>query len=199
MVYARWPVLSLSLLFTTFVGFQKKGQALAATNWTQKFEVQAECKPHSQVTIPTALQMHIYFQELSSELTALADVTFPGNIERNVGIRGNFLSQAAGWVSFDIPGPKIEGSFFCQDLNKTSLSEVNIEQAESIRISLSNNPQSRQALPSMKKQTSKLTLSQTKNKAHYEAGAGTAAPYWFSVSFRFSDEKDGKALISYQF
>lgn len=171
----------------------------------KRFFAKADCQAHSSVSFPNQIKLAVtFFTSNTGEAAVSGSLSTPSELSAastyHETIMGNFLNQEA-WVMFVVPGPSLSGEFFCQNLDESKVSEVNLHQGQHTRLRVSQAAQAKKSkIPALKGEKTLLTLRKDPTSATYRAGAKTANPYWLEIYYNFyQPHSQGDSQLEYRF
>lgn len=169
---------------------------------SEEFSVWARCDPHSQVSVPQQIWVQVTFGSSSTSPTAIATMSSFGS--RGLESRSTtplWGTPQKGWVAFVFEGPPIEGNYYCQTdwgNKRAHLSYVTHPKIK-MYLSLDGQPTTQEMDPALQGSRSILSIPPTPGSTTYQAGAGSAAPYWLEVAIPVYDSPSTSTTMYNEF
>lgn len=169
---------------------------------SEEFSVWARCDPHSQVTVPQQINIQIAFSSGISGPTAVATMSSFGN--RSFETRSNtplWGTPQKGWVAFVLEGPPITGNYYCQTDWGNKRVHLSYVPNPKIKMYLSpdGQPTALEMDPALQGSRSTLSIPPAPGSITYEAGAGSAAPYWLELAIPVYDSQSTSTTMYNEF
>ncbi len=163
------------------------------------FEVAASCLPHSEIDLPSSLQLKYGF--VGTAQASSIEATLRTGIDLYEPSDAKFGVPERGWVSIIFPGPVIRVNLYCQNIADSQPFYLSADRFSRMRIYLSRNGSfSQEELASSQTiQKSELRVSGSgRYKNEFAFGKDTDQPYWLQFGLSFAEPLSLDGRINFE-
>lgn len=173
----------LSVLIGGFFWILHNMQSSDAASDQMDFEVSAQCLPHSEINIPSFLQMQYGF--VGDAQGSVVHSLLRTGSEDIPHMAFRFGTPQRGWVSMIFPGPAVQANLYCQSSSSTQSFYLSGDRFSRMKLYLSRDggfSEEELASTQMTQKTELRVTASGESQNQFRFGHNMENPYWLQFA-----------------